>query len=124
MEKPADISAAGGVNAGAEGGDIGILAGFNGDIAGQHADSVRHHLRLRGIGALPDLRFAALEHDPSARVQDHPAGGGLQGDGVDCRVIPEDGTTDASADRAGLVLVLLQLCRSSRYTHGHYPYIH
>lgn len=41
-------------------------------------------------------------------MQNHPAGGGLQGDGVDCRVIPEDGATDASADRAGLVLVLLQ----------------
>ena len=61
------------------------------------------HLGISGIGALSDLRLAALHGDAAVQIQQHPVGGRFQRDGVDGGVIPEGGHADAVADGAGLL---------------------
>ena len=107
--KAADVGLPGGVGPGAEGGNIRILSGDHVDVAKGNAHGVRHHLRIGRVAALADLRFAGLELEGTVLVQNHPAGGGFQGDGPNGGVVPEDRQPHAPADRAGLVLVFLKL---------------
>ena len=67
------------------------------------------HLRIGGVRALADLRFAALHGHRAVQVQQHTVAGCLQRDGIDGGVVPERRHADAAADIAGVPGVLLDL---------------
>ena len=72
----------------------------------QHIGS---HLGISGIGALTDLRLAALHGDGTVQIQQHTVGTGFQGNGIYRRVVPECGHADTAADGAGILGILCHL---------------
>ena len=106
--KAAHVGLPGGVGAQAEGGHIRILVRNHVHIRViLQADDLRRHLGVGGVSALANLRFAHLQLDGAVLVEDHAAGGMLQGDGPYACIVPEAGEADPLADGAGLILEFL-----------------
>ena len=106
--KAAHVGLPGGVGAQAEGGHVRILVRNHVHIRViLQADDLRRHLGVGGVSALADLRLAHLQLDGAVLVEDHAAGGMLQGDGPYACIVPEAGEADPLADGAGLILEFL-----------------
>ena len=99
-----------GIGAQTGGRNVRILAGHHMHILiALETQYVGCHLGVSGIGALADLRFAALHGDGTVQIQQHTVGTGFQGNGIYRRVVPECGHADTAADGAGILGILCHL---------------
>ena len=112
------ISLTGRVSASAKRGHIGILAGNHMHLIQADTYHIRCHLGIGSVSTLADLCLPQLYLQGTILIQYHTAGRGLQGDWPYCRVVPEYGHADTTADIAGLILVFLVFTLVIRCCHA------